>query len=72
MEHPQFTRFVGDLTRAELLAEIRELSDVDGLNHAGELDGREIRDPTTLDVEALRELLKLARFRALLWESLDE
>lgn len=65
-------RFINDLTREEVIEELRSLSDDDGLNHASELDGREVRDPTTLNDDDLRELLKLARWRALLWRQLDE
>lgn len=65
-------RFINDLTRADVLEELRSLSDDDGLNHASELNGRPVTDPLMLSDEDLRELLKLARWRALLWRELDE
>lgn len=68
----QPNRFVNDLTRTEVLKELRSLRDDDGLDHTAELDGCEIEDPTALDDETLRELLKVARLKALLWRQLDE
>jgi len=65
-------RFVNDLSRAEVLAELRSLRDDDGLDHTSELDGREVEDPSALDDGTLRELLKVARMKALLWSQLDE
>lgn len=65
-------RFINDLTSAEVLEELRSYTDDDGLNHTSDLDGREVSDPQALSDEDLRELLKLARWRALLWRELDE
>ena len=65
-------RFVNDLSRAEVLAELSSYTDDDGLDHTTQLDGRKVRDPSTLNDEDLRELLKLARMRKLLWNHLVE
>lgn len=65
-------RFINDLTRAEVLEELRSYTDDDGLNHTSDLDGREVKDPQALNDADLRELLKLARWRALLWRELNE
>jgi hypothetical protein len=72
MEPVESSRFVNDLTRAEVLEELASYRDDDGLDHTSELDGEEIADPTALDDETLRELLKVARTKALLWSQLDE
>ena len=66
------SRFVGDLTRSELLEELATYRDHDGLDHVTGPDDEPIKDPDALDDETLRELLKRARAAALLWEGLDE
>ena len=66
------SRFVGDLTRSEFLEELATYRDDDGLDHVTGPDDEPIEDPATLDDETLRELLKLARLRALLWRQQDE
>ena len=66
------TRYVGALTRAELLEELASRRDDDGLGHVAERDGRDVGDPEHLDDDHLRELLKLVRWRKLLWQQQDE
>ena len=65
-------RYVHDLTRAELLEELRTYRDDDGLDHVAGRDGQDVGDPEHLSDDDLRELLKLARWRRLLWAQQGE
>ena len=66
------SRFVGDLKRAELLAELSRLRRDDGLDHVVEAHGGGVGELSALRDEDLRELLKLARMRQLIWRQQDE
>jgi hypothetical protein len=66
------TRFVGDMTREELLRGLAALRDDRGLDHVANVDGSSIGPAEALDDQTLRELLKLARWRRLLWSQQDE
>ena len=44
-------RFVNDLSRAELLEELRSYTDHDSLNHVATLDGRDVGDTKVLSDE---------------------
>lgn len=55
------------MTRPEILAELANLRNDDGLDHVADAEGRTVDDPQVLSDEHLRKLLKLARWRQLLW-----
>ena len=60
------------MTREELLEELGRLRDDDGLDHVAGSAGSGVGPTDALDEETLRELLKLARWRRLLWSQQDE
>jgi hypothetical protein len=58
-------RYVPEMTREEMLAELRGWRDRDGLDHVASRDGRDV-DLKSLSDDELREIVKLARWRELL------
>ncbi len=59
------SRCVDEMTRDQMLAELRGWRDRDGLDHVADRDGGEV-DPQVLSDDELREIVKLARWRELL------
>ena len=64
--------YVNTMTRLEMLVELADYQDDDGLNHVVTPDHEDIPDLTVLSDVELRDLLKRARATALLWEGLGE
>ncbi len=58
-------RYVDEMTRDQMLAELRGWRDRDGLDHVADREGRDV-DPDVLSDDELREIVKLARWRELL------
>jgi hypothetical protein len=59
------SRYVDEMTRDDMLAELRGWRDHAGLDHVADRDGRDV-DPEALPDAELREIVKLTRWRELM------
>ena len=59
------SRYVPEMTRADMLAELRGWRDRDGLDHVADREGRDV-EPDVLPDDELRAIVKLAQWRELL------